>query len=227
MSAQKANLLAANLRKKLEQEPKGSYRFITLTLRHTDAPLKQQIKRLYTSFQRLRKDKLWKNSQTGGIVILEVKWSKDTGQWHPHLHVISDGGYIQKSDLSNKWNEITGDSSIVDIKLLSAEKDAAHYLAKYVSKGTNNEVWQNEGAAEEWTIAMKGVRSATTFGTWRAFKLLARTPDSGTWVRVDSLNALYRRAAEGEEHAKHLIVMLFETLAFDPGRKKGHHRPDA
>ena len=216
----KGNLLTANLRKRLETQADGRYRFITLTLRHRDDNLRPQIERLYQSFRALRASKLWKGSQRGGCAILEVKWDPDTGLWHPHLHVISEGDFIHQADLSNAWLKITGDSSIVDIRALSAGKDAAHYVAKYVSKGTNNEVWWNDSAAVEWIHATKGVRTAATFGTWRGFALLDHLPDAGTWTRIGSLDQIYSHAREGQVYAVRLLDTLAKELQYDPHKKR-------
>ena len=158
----KANLLAANLRARLAVNPKGRYRFITLTLRHNTAPLPNQVKRLYSSFTKLRASKLWKSTQRGGVAVLEVKYNAASDRWHPHLHVIAEGDFLKQTDLSRAWHKATGDSQVVDIRALNSGQDAAHYVSKYVSKGTNNDVWNNATRAQEWVHAMHGVRTAAT-----------------------------------------------------------------
>lgn len=221
----KANLLAANLRSRLEKEPNGRYRFVTLTLKHTDTPLADQIQRLYTSFRTLRTKRPWKESQSGGAAVLEVKWDPDTGEWHPHLHIISEGDFLLQSQLAELWHAITGDSWIVDIRPLKTGKDAAHYVAKYVSKGTNDAVWHNTNAAQEWVTAMKGVRSCATFGAWRGYKLLAHLPDTAAWTPIGTLNSIYRDAREGHVYAVRLLEVLARELQYDPHRKRGHATP--
>lgn len=222
----KANLLSANLHKRLTEKPNGRYRFITLTLRHTDTPLKDQVKRLYTSFRKLRNGKLWRKSQRGGAAVLEIKWSKDSRKWHPHLHVISEGDFIDQKSLSGAWHSATGDSQIVDIRQLSSEKDAAHYVAKYMSKGVNNEVWNDEEAASEWISATKGTRMCLTFGTWRGYGLLKRSKDKGDWVAVDLLRHVASRARGGDTVAINLLLILEDKCQYNPGRKRPPKPPN-
>jgi Replication protein len=216
----KGNLLAANLRKKLEDNPDKTYRFVTLTLKHTTAPLADQIKRLYDSWKKLRKERFWKNSQKGGCAILEVKWSPGETPWHPHLHIITEGGFFEKRELSAAWLDITKDSHIVDVKRLTQAKDAAFYVAKYVGKGCNSEVWDSHDHAQEWVTATKGVRTAATFGTWRGFKLLAKLPDKSEWKPICTLNKCHAAALRGEIWAISIMTNLNENLKYNPHKKR-------
>lgn len=204
----KANRQAANLEKRLKQEPEGRYRFITLTLRHSATPLVDQLKRLNTCFKALRKTAMWKTSQRGGAYTVEVKYEHVKAMWHPHLHIISEGGYLDQADLSKTWLAITGDSKIVDIRALKSAHDAAHYVSKYVTKGTSNNVWDRVDAAQEWITATKGLRTCATFGTWRGYKLLAIDKSITDWTPVCSLRGLMERVAAREEHAMRLFLIL-------------------
>lgn len=206
----KANKIAGNLRNRLEQEPDGRYRFLTLTLKHNSATLADQIRRLYAAFKKMRGYRAWKDSQRGGAVALEVKWKPETGKWHPHLHIISEGEFLHKRDLSNDWLAATGDSSIVDIRQLDSAKDAAHYVAKYVTKGTNGEVWHTQSAAQEWILAMKGVRTVLTYGTWRGYKLLQVQDETKDWTPITSMVALCEACDRHEEWAIALMMQLDE-----------------
>ena len=216
----RANLMAANLRQKLATRKELEYRFITLTLKHSDAPLAAQIKRLYACFRALRKTPAWKESQNGGCVIFEAKWNPDTGEWHPHLHVISQGGFLRREHLQSAWLNVTGDSNVVDIKLLKRDKDAAYYVSKYVGKGTNNEVWYDADASQEWILATKGLRIAATYGTWRGFRLLAKPPVDQRWVAVDTLTRIIAQAQAGDQHAQGILAYLNEHVKYDPHRKR-------
>jgi hypothetical protein len=216
----KASLLAANLRGKLEERPNELYRFVTLTLKHTDTPLLEQIKRLYASFTKLRSSKCWKQSQRGGAGMLEVKWDPATRQWHPHLHVVVQGGYLAKETLSAAWHHATGDSFIVDIRKLDARKDVAFYVAKYVTKGTNAEVWDDADAAAEWICATRGLRTCATFGTWRGFKLLAKPESKGAWLPVCRLGSLISRARAGDEAARETLEALRAEQQYNPHKAR-------
>lgn len=222
-AAAKAAILAANLRDKLEGTVAGQYRFVTLTLKHTATPLADQIKRLYDCFRKLRACATWHNTQKGGAAILEIKWDPKTRQWHPHLHIVSEGRYIAQKLLAEEWHRITGDSFIVDIRPLHSGKDAAHYVSKYVSKGTNDAVWSDIDAATEWITATKGVRSAATYGTWRGFKLLARRADKNAWIPMGTLQTICNEARRGSIRCQQILKCLTEDNQYNPHRKRGHN----
>lgn len=221
----KSNLLAANLRERLADAKTHQYRFLTLTLRHSEAPLCDQIKKLYTSFKKLRTSKLWKSSQRGGAAMLEVKWDPKSRKWHPHLHIVAEGNYIGKDNLSEAWHRATGDSFIVDIRRLDKTKDVAFYVAKYVTKGTNAEVWDDSEAAAEWVTATRGVRSCATYGSWRGYKLLAKPTASTGWNPVGLLRNVVQAAYRAEHWALHLLNALEDCFQYNPGKPRKQKPP--
>jgi len=216
----KANKIAANLRTKLGTGTPRQFRFITLTLKHSDAPLREQVQRLYKSFKSLRGTKFWKRSQDGGVFTLEVKLVEPTGaatteigrrlghEWHPHLHVISDGRWISKQELSIAWKQITGDSEVVDVAAVDRGKDVAAYVCKYITKGTSPEVWDTDELAAAWLDASKGVRTCATYGNWRGFALCASTEDAKDWEFVGWLGKLICAARSGDQIAYDILTSL-------------------
>lgn len=114
--------------------PRAYLRFVTLTLRSTSAPLSEQLDRLTRSFRRLRQRKLWQDKVTFGAGTIELTRSNKTGNWHPHLHILYVGEYIDQGALSRTWKAITGDSMIVDIRKVDSTTNAILELAKYASK---------------------------------------------------------------------------------------------
>lgn len=223
----KANKISLNLRNRLEGEANKDYRFFTFTLKHNSAPLREQITRLYASFKKLRKYKIWSKSQRGGATMLEVKWSpvdhhgNDTDTpWHPHLHVICEGTWISQKELQAAWYAITTDSFRVDVRFVNSSKDAAHYVSKYISKGTNDGVWANADAAAEWIEASKGVRTCGTFGSWRGYKLLQNPTDEAEWVTVGTLSHIVTHAQAGEPWAVAILRDLKDKVQYDPHRKR-------
>lgn len=196
-----------NLLAKLKEAPELRYRFITLTLRHTDTPLADQLKKLYQSFTKLRQSKVWKNSQRGGAMVCEVKLGEDH-MWHPHLHVICEGSWIDQRELSAAWLKITKDSHVVDVRLLSRAKDAANYVSKYITKGCSDNVWHDRDRAQEWVLASKSLRICGTFGTWRGFRLTKVDTTAEDWKVICSMSSLYQRARDGELHAQTLLKLL-------------------
>lgn len=220
----KANVIAKNLRAKIEDGKDRQFRFVTLTLKHSTQPLDQQISRLLTSFRRLRSTACWKDSQCGGSCSLEVKWSPKTRQWHPHLHIISDGNYVDKESLSCAWHHATGDSFIVDIRQLRDAKEAAYYVAKYASKGVNAEVWSDPAAATEWLSAMQGVRTCGTWGTWRGFRLTHHDVSSAGWKHVASYVEVLAAARLGKMWAVSIMMQIVRSA--DPEEIRSTYKMD-
>lgn len=59
-------------------------------------------------------------------------WEKTRDGW-PHAHLLLRGPYIPQRLLSRHWSQLAR-SPIVDIRAVHQQGDAAHYLAKYLTK---------------------------------------------------------------------------------------------
>jgi hypothetical protein len=180
-------------------------RFVTLTRRHSHAPLADQIDAVYEAFARLRRRAWWKDRVTGGAAFLEVKLSDRDGLWHPHLHLIVEGTFIPQRELSMEWLGVTCDSSIVDVRDCPTgdHSRVAAYVTKYVTKPASGCVYHNPEKLLEMMAAMKGRRLCLTFSSWRGLKLNdPPDPNPGkVWKPVGSIEQLARRAREGDERA--------------------------
>src|SRR5208283_1289026 len=117
---------------------------------------------------------------------------------HPHLHVIADGVFLDKKDLSRDWHEATGDSFVTDIRKLKDAKEAAYYVSKYAAKGVNAEVWGDPVAAAEWLKATKGVRTCGTWGTWRGYRLTHHEVTTAGWKYVATYSEVIAAARRAE-----------------------------
>ena len=60
----------------------------------------------------------YKEAWQGGLYAVEAV-NKGRG-WHVHLHVLVEGGYVSQRLLAADWQELTGDSCIVDIREVDA-----------------------------------------------------------------------------------------------------------
>ena len=176
------------------------YRMITLTLKHNPAHLADQIDRLVDCFRNLRKTRLWKTHVKGGVAFTEVKLSDRTGLWHPHLHILCHGRFIDKNELKKAWLAVTGDSMVTSIDMVKDRKHAADYTAKYCTKGWDHPVFANEDKLAEAIAALRGRRLVTTFGSWRGFKL-NEPPEPGDWEQVAPLDEYLTLAEQGDPHA--------------------------
>jgi len=196
-------------------------RFITLTLRHSDAPLSVQLDRLVSSFRLLRGHVDASPALVGGAWFIEVKLSKDRARWHPHLHVISAGEFISAKDLSRAWLHVTGDSFITDIRAIGDVRTRAQYVAKYATKPLHNEVTLVPAKLDEFVKAIKGRRLYQCFGTWsRAVK--REPPGKRTLTQVGRISSLHRDACDGDVAS---LVWLHQAHARWPRLRKSFPLP--
>lgn len=191
-------------------------RFITLTLKHSRTPLKDQVDRLYRSFLLLRKRAWWLQRVRGGAAFAEIKLSSRDGLWHPHLHVIVDSEWMEQRELSAEWMAITGDSSVVDIRLVRDSGSAAKYVTKYVTKPASTEVYASLQHLQELMIALKGRRLCTTFGTWRGHDLTASPESEAEWKMIGSVDQIWSAAHRGDAKAyatAHILLLRYPSLS--------------
>lgn len=174
-------------------------RFVTLTLRASNTPLNDQIDRLYRSFSVLRRRRWWVENVVGGAAFCEIKVGKNSGMWHPHLHILVEGSYLNQRQLSAEWYAVTGDSFIVDVRECSDPEGRARYVTKYVTKPASSEVFETNDRLDEFLCAMKGRRLCFTFGTWRGVALDPHQPIDGEWTPLGKLETVIRRALDGDE----------------------------
>jgi hypothetical protein len=200
-----ANARAATIARNVTAYLHGaSIRFITLTLKQNEDTLTNNIEKLYESFKKLRKTSLWKTTQRGGVGFLEVKRSRDRQHWHAHLHVISQGKFIDGQKLSWTWRNITTDSYIVDVRLVHSPHQVLQYVTKYASKPFDPTMFEDPDTLDEAILALKGKRMALTYGNWKGLQM-TETPDKDAWEFLDTLEGIARKAAEGDAAA--LVIL--------------------
>lgn len=190
-------------------------RFLTLTLKHSDATLSDQLDLLYTSFRRLRNVAAIRPQLVGGVAFLEIKRSRDLLHWHPHLHVLYQGSYIPKSQLAHAWHRITLTSYIVDVRSVTNNEHAARYVTKYAGKPLAPSVFQSSAHAQAAILALWHRRLMFAFGTWRGLKLTAReAPEQ--WRPVAPLFELLEKASHGDAFALFVIRSIRRQPSWQP-----------
>lgn len=110
---------------------------LTLTLVSSHDPLPDQLDRLYKAFTALRATKAWKAKVRGGVWFLHCHWRLSKGWWRPHLHCIIDADYFHQDQISNLWQQITGDSYVVDIRAINNTDKIANYVSREAAKPVN------------------------------------------------------------------------------------------
>jgi hypothetical protein len=186
----RSTVFAANV-SALIRERACRVRMVTLTLRHSDTPLRDQIRRLTQCFNNLKRRSWWKDKVSGGVMFTELKIGKD-GRWHVHCHIIAESSFLPIHELSNEWHAVTGDSPIVDVREIESPEKAGGYVAKYGSKPCDPSVLYSPEKLIEAIEALKGVRLATTFGEWRGKKLTSSSDDTDNvgWEEIGTLHSI-------------------------------------
>lgn len=179
------------------------YRFLTLTIRHTDDPLSDQLTHLYQSFRRLRSTKLWRGVVDGGIAFLELTYNVHTGQWHPHLHCILAGKWIPAAELAAKWKKATSGSHVIDIRLVRDKMQVATYVSKYATKAYTHRDNYPQSCLVEALHSLRGRRTVLSFGTQAPLKTKMATAD-GDWDCVCHANELATTERIDDETRKQL-----------------------
>ena len=114
---------------------------ITLTVKDGD-DLKERFSHLQKSQKELwkRKGRIYATALdgvVGAVWSYEVKRGKNSGSWHPHLHMIALAENMPDAhELAAEWHNITGDSFIVDVRPISQDDPASGFIEvfKYAVK---------------------------------------------------------------------------------------------
>lgn len=193
-SQRRSRILATNVATAMAH---GEVRLITLTLKTTTDPLKDCVDRLYRSAKLLRKTDQWQHHVTAALAFCEVTRTADATGWHAHLHVIAKGKFWPQSDLAATWRTITGDSYIVDVRLIRNPRIAASYVTKYTTKPIGGAAATDHELLCEAIRALHGRRLCMALGDWRTLRLTA-SPSPAEWEQVCEITA--EKLQEWTEH---------------------------
>jgi len=204
-SQEKRRIIQSNVATRL----KGRHlRFLTLTLKAVEDSLSNQLDRIVLCFRKLRQHKEIKPAMTGGVFFFEVTYNVEKHLWHPHLHILFEGSYIDHAVLKRLWLSVTGDSYIVDIRAIRDSTTAASYIAKYAAKSVDSHVVAHEPALNECIRSFNGRRTFNVFGDWRGLDLSKNPETQFEWVPVAPLVEILDRAAQGEPWARSILALL-------------------
>lgn len=173
-------------------------KFLTLTVKHSTDPLTDQIQRLYDCFRKFRKAKYIRKNVSAGIWFFQIKQSKHTGEFHPHLHCLLSANYMPHSQLLAIWFGITHDSTILDIRSIHDAEKAAKYVARYAATPCDLESISLDARIELFT-AMHGRRGCGTWGSANDICLRSKRPDDGgDWLYIASWELVHRLPGRNE-----------------------------
>lgn len=183
-------------------------RFCTFTLKHQDAPLGQQIDRLYSSFKLLRQHPTMGKYFRAGVWFFEAKLDKAGRLWHPHLHVIQVGpDRMPQAELAIAWKQITGDSFIVHVTAINDRRQQVAYVTKYSTKPLDSSVLRVPSKLDEFVVAIKGRRLFQCFGEWSKAHHQDK-PDARKLRAVGALCTIHADALAGDVDALRIMHQL-------------------
>lgn len=185
----RSSIYAENIREWVK-ETHRRVRFVTLTLRHSDTPLRDQVTRLNSCILALRRRSWWKAHVNGGVTFTEIKLGRDN-RYHVHAHLIVEGVFMPHVELSEEWHAVTGDSPVVDVRDVSDPDVVAGYVAKYGSKPIDRDIVFQPTRLIECIQALHGRRLAATFGSWKDLSLseIDSADETTGWQDVGSLSS--------------------------------------
>lgn len=184
-------------------------KFLTMTLKHSDEPLAYQVNKLYSAFRRLRRYRSFTKLVNGGVWFFQLCRNAQRGQWHPHLHCIITGDYVPYQMLRKLWRNITGDSDILDIRVVRDPEKVAEYVARYAARPANLENLRLKHQVELYE-AMHGRRLCGKWGLFTKVELsIHRCPDLSEWERIGSWRVVTELAKTDADARK--IIEAWET----------------
>lgn len=162
----------------LQENPKIRAYMVTLTVKdgeslqerfaHLRAALKKYRKQRQNALNGQRRVEFAK--ALGGVHSIEIKRGKNSGLWHPHVHMIWLCQEVPNaSQLSREWLELTGDSYIVDVREFYGDSVVDGFLEvfKYALKFSDMELGDNWEAYQ----LLKEKRLVDNFGLLRGVKV--------------------------------------------------------
>lgn len=200
-------------------------KFLTLTMKHTDAPLSHQVMYLYKYFRSLRKMKYFNELVTGGIWFFQIKKSKSDSRWHPHIHCLIGGKYIPHGWLSKAWCKVTYGSSIVDIRPIKDSRKASNDAARYAAcPGSLHGLSLEDGV--DLVTTMHGKRIVGTWGSARCVSLRApKISESGKWSNIGSWYHVMSSRDE-DQNARAIAYAFYNNQPLAQGIDMAHVDPE-
>lgn len=176
-------------------------RFFTFTLRHSDTPLADQVKRLRHCLRLLHRRDWWKQHAVGGYDCIEVKPAKNGHGWHVHAHCLVEGKWTDQLELSRTWHAITGDSTIVDVERKGNVESMARYATKYATKPLHDDVYLSTQMLDEALIGLRGARLTNAWGTWHDVEQ-DEPPELAPLETIGTIGRLIDASIDGDAGAR-------------------------
>jgi hypothetical protein len=162
----------------LAENPKLRAFMVTLTVKDGENLLERftHLRKALKRYQEQRRNALKGQRHVeyakaiGGVMSIEIKRGKNSGLWHPHVHMIWLCNDVPSaSQLSKEWLELTGDSYIVDVREFYGESVVDGFLEvfKYALKFSDMKLADNWEAFQ----TLKAKRLVDNFGLFRGVQV--------------------------------------------------------
>jgi hypothetical protein len=198
----------ARIRDLLSELKPRQWQFITLTIRHTQAPLKIQTDFLKACFRRLRQRKIWKQSVSHGYAVLEISYNKQRDEWHPHLHILARCPWIDWRRLRDAWISVTNGSSVIDCGYVRNSPNACDYVAKYLGKPPNLLDIERTERLDEYYNAIQNSRFLMPFGKPPKMSTTRTLHAPRSLIPFASLSSLHIQARQGNLDSAKILRAL-------------------
>lgn len=207
--------VADSLQRYFVNAPAREWQFITLTLKHTNAPLVEQLDFLTKCFKRLRQEPVWQHRVTHGFAVVEITRNAKTHQWHPHLHILAHVKFLDWRDLRATWCTLTHGSNVIDCQVVKRQTDAIRYVVAYMGKAPSDSVLTVDAVAIELYQALRSQHLLIRFGKPPIKPPPAETHTlPGDIVWLGDVESLIDAALNGSERARtHLERWLRQRRA--------------
>jgi hypothetical protein len=159
---------------------------ITLTVKD-GADLAERFRHLRGALRELRKRHhrgrgAWWDCIEAGVWSYETKRGQGSGLWHPHVHMVALAQAMpDAARLAAEWQEITGDSHVVDVRPMSEAQALGGFLEvfKYALKFSDMEP---ADVVQAWAV-LAGRRLIGSSGLFRGVEV----PEALTDAPLDAL----------------------------------------
>ncbi len=114
------------------------------------------------------------------------------------------------------WKQCTGDSEVLDIRVVSDPEKAAEYVARYAARPCSlSEIPFNQGVE-----AMKSLYGRRMAGSWGLARVVSfrpkKIPDPENWERMGNWSTVHR-LARTDERAKEILKSYHSNLPLGEG----------
>lgn len=195
----------------MSENPYTDMLFLTFTVKNGD-DLLERFQHLQNAMQALlkkRNNTLLNPKKTytemskisAGVFSYEFKRGSGGNQWHPHIHMIAlipSGSRIAVEHLKQDWLDITGDSSVINIKIVD-KKSANIFLEVFAYALKFSEM----SHPDRWSASkvLKGQRLISSFGDLRGISVVDDVVDEILLSDEPFVDSLYTWHKDRYRHA--------------------------